>query len=65
MNRIFGVALICLATLTVSAQTANATRFQIDRAHTKWIDNALRSMQRIRVGGTKISFRCSFFNTHA
>ena len=53
MNRILGVAVICLATF-VTAQAADAPpRFQIDQEHTNWIDSALRSMQTVRVGGTR------------
>ena len=41
MNRILGVAVICLATF-VTAQAADAPpRFQIDQEHTNWIDSAL------------------------
>jgi hypothetical protein len=53
MNRIVGVILIGLATLTGSGQTATPAPSPIDREQTKWIDNALRSMQRIGVGATR------------
>ena len=53
MNRILAVALLGIATF-VTAQTGDAPRrLQIDQEHTKWIDSALRSMQTVRVGGTR------------
>lgn len=53
MNRIVGVVLIGVATLTMSGQTAIPAPSQIDEEQTKWIDHALRAMQRIRVGATR------------
>jgi hypothetical protein len=52
MNGI-GVVLMCLAMLSASGQTTAPTPSQIDTEQTKWIDNALRSMQRIGVGKTR------------
>jgi hypothetical protein len=54
MYRIVGVGLICLAILGMSAQTAKGgSQYEADPEHTKWIDNTLRSIQRIKVGGTR------------
>ncbi len=54
MHRFLGISLICIATLASSAGTNNAVPFQIDEEHTKWIDNALRSIQGIKVGETRV-----------
>jgi hypothetical protein len=54
MNRFLGISLICIAALASSAGTNHvAPRSQIDEEHTKWIDNALRSMQAVKVGETR------------
>jgi hypothetical protein len=52
MRRTVGIAIICLVALTAYAQKAPA-RSPIDLEHTKWIDNALRSMQRVKLGSTR------------
>jgi hypothetical protein len=53
VNRVLAVALLGIATF-MTAQTGNRPpRLQIDQEHTKWIDSALRSMQTVRVGGTR------------
>jgi hypothetical protein len=53
MDRIVGVVLLCVTRLTV-VQTSHAEpKADIDQEHTQWIENALRSMQRIKVGDTR------------
>jgi hypothetical protein len=53
MDRIVGVVLLCVTSLTV-VQTSHAEpKADIDQEHTQWIENALRSMQRIKVGDTR------------
>jgi len=52
MERIIGIALVSLATLVGSAQTIPREP-QVDAEHTKWITDALRSIQMIRVGSTR------------
>jgi hypothetical protein len=53
MNRILGLALLGIATFVVARTGDRPPRLQIDQEHTKWIDSALRSMQTVRVGGTR------------
>ncbi len=53
MNRIVGIVLLCVTSLTL-VQTGHAEpKADIDQEHTHWIDNALRSMQRIKLGDTR------------
>src|SRR5579863_8807644 len=52
MRRMLGVAIVCLGTLAVCAQTASPGA-QTDLEHTQWVDNVLRSIQEIRVGNTR------------
>ncbi len=61
MNRILCATLICLFALSVSAQTDDDTaRAQVDEEHTKWIDNTLRSIQKIKVGQSRSDLRKLF-----
>ncbi len=51
MNRMLRIAVICLASCSVSAQTAEvAPKSEIDVEHTQWITQALLSMQKVKVG---------------
>lgn len=57
LNRIAMVALLCVtafgASKSVAQSVSSGTRSDVDWEHTKWIDNALRSMQTIKVGMTR------------
>lgn len=54
MNRILCTALICLVAQSVPAQTdRDPSQTQVDQEHTKWIDDTLRSIQKIKVGQTR------------
>jgi hypothetical protein len=60
MNRIVGIVLLCVTNL-VLVQTGHAEqKANIDQEHTHWIDNALRSMQRIKVGNKYLPQRAGF-----
>ena len=52
MERIIGIALVSLATLIGSAQTIPREP-QIDADHTKWVTDAIRSIQMIKLGSTR------------
>jgi hypothetical protein len=54
MNRILCTTLICLVALSVFAQSdVDTSQALVDQEHTKWIDNTLRSIHRIKVGQTR------------
>ena len=61
MGRILGIAFICLAVASGFAQTTNALQeSQIDLEHTKWISDALRSVQTIKVGTMRSELQTLF-----
>ncbi len=54
MKRLAIVALICISGFgAVTQSNAGATQSDINSEHTKWIDNALRSMEAVKVGMTR------------
>ena len=54
MKLISGIALLCVIAVSAIAQSnPAAARSEIDLEHTKWIDNAMRSMQTIKIGMTR------------
>jgi len=54
MKLLTRVALLCVIAVSAIAQSnSSAAPSEIDWEHTKWIDNAIRSMQAIKVGMTR------------
>ena len=51
MKRMSGIALLCVVAFGAMAQSnSTVTSSEVERAHTKWIDSALRSIQTVKVG---------------
>jgi hypothetical protein len=54
MNRIVWLLVFFCSALTVSGQTSKReSQPQVNQAHTKWIDETLRSIQMIKAGQTR------------